>query len=71
MNNHYKIIILDDVTILLTLSIFTHFDFDPVLSHYTASYLYPFHFVTLNLNVFLHLFAWIDQESRQIKNQDY
>ena len=41
----------------------THCDFDPVLSHYIPSQLlYPFIFVTLTLNVFLHSFAWIDQD---------
>ena len=41
----------------------THCDFDPVLSRYIPSQLsYPYLFVTLALNVFLHSFAGIDQD---------
>ena len=52
ISSHHKIIILDNVAIILGL--FTHFDFDPALPHHIASYHTPFLIVTVTVNVFLH-----------------
>ena len=58
-NSHHKVIISDNMAILL--SLFTHFDLDPVFITLYSELLHQFLFVTLTLNVFLRSFTGIDQ----------
>ena len=53
MNIQHKITISDNLPILL--SLFAYFDFDPVLSHYIATYYTHWFFVILTLKCFYAL----------------